>query len=89
MTKKPSTAVRGQRGDRATTAEPVVAHAYRPPSGRRGLAGRLPPARAHARADGPLELARLTDAQPMQVRAVGRASSRAGATAAPHSSHRP
>ena len=48
----------------------------------------LPAARAHAGADGPLELAGLT-AQRMQVRAVGRAWSRAGATASPHCAQRP
>ena len=89
MKKKPSTAVRGKTGRSRHHGGAGRGSRHRPPAGRRRPAGRLPSARAHARADGLLELARLTDAQPMQVRAVGRASSRAGATAAPHSSHRP
>ena len=59
----------------------------RSPSGSTGREARRD--RAHPGADGPLELVRLTDAHVMQVRAVGLASSRAGAIASPQARQRP
>ncbi len=52
MTKKPSTAVRRQRGDRATTREPVVAS---PPGPRRAAGSSPGGSRRHVLTPAPMD----------------------------------